>query len=244
MSAVRRSDTVAQEIIEDLHRGTYTCGDSLPAETELCRRFDVSRSTVRSALSRLQDLGLIERHQGAATRVIATQVAPVYVHSMTASGDLLNFAGPTTRHIQSMTPIVADEDLAGQLGDRPGRHWLHIGQTRHIGEEPIPAVWTDVYLAREYSDIAEELPNYPGLIYTLLEKRHGIIINEIRQSIVAAPLAAKHAQALQADEGEGALKLTRRYVDVNGACWIITVSTQRASTFKYDITLTRRGAGK
>ena len=72
---MRRSDQVAQDMIEAFRRGAYAIGDALPPEAELCRRFKVSRATVRTALSQLQGLGLVHRHQGAATRVMATEWA-------------------------------------------------------------------------------------------------------------------------------------------------------------------------
>lgn len=40
--------------------GDYRAGDRLPGETELCRRFDLARSTVRETLRALQERGLVE----------------------------------------------------------------------------------------------------------------------------------------------------------------------------------------
>ena len=39
--------------------GAYACGDRLPSESELCRRFDLSRSTVRETLRSLRDHGTV-----------------------------------------------------------------------------------------------------------------------------------------------------------------------------------------
>jgi len=40
--------------------GSYKPGDRLPSETDLCRNFDLARSTVRETLRSLQDRGLIK----------------------------------------------------------------------------------------------------------------------------------------------------------------------------------------
>lgn len=239
---MKRSDAVSQALIEDLRSGRHAVGDTISSESELCKRFNVSRSTVRFALSRMQDLGLIQRRQGAPTRVIATSVSPIYVHSMTASGDLLNFAGPTRREIRETSSVVADEELALRLDQKPGRHWVWIRQARYVGRKTMPAVWTDVYLTAEFGDIVADLPDYPGLIYTLLEQRHGIIIEEIRQTIVASTLSREIADVFEAAEGDSALEITRRYHDVSGHCRIVTISVQPAVSFKYEITLSRQGS--
>ncbi|WP_162409136.1 GntR family transcriptional regulator [Acuticoccus sediminis] len=237
---MRRSDQVAQDMIEAFQRGAYAIGDALPPEAELCRQFNVSRATVRTALSQLQALGLVHRHQGAATRVTATEVAPVYVHSMRAAGDLMNFAGPTVREVHLIEPMIADEDFACELDNRPGRRWIRVGQTRHVEGRPRPVSWTDVYIAKEYGDIAEEVPTYGGLVYTLLEKRHGVITKEIRQTIVATNLTDELAGILDAAPGESALKLTRRYIDMQDRCSLVAISMLPSSAFSYEITLTRQ----
>ena len=238
----RRSDEVAQHMIEAMTGGTYAVGDALPPESELCRQFGVSRATVRTALAQLQALGLVNRHQGAATRVLATEVAPLYVHTMRASGDLMQFAGPTTRTVHGIEPFIADEAFARELDNRPGRRWVRIGQTRHetARDTTRPVAWTDVYVAAEYGDIAAEVPGFGDLVYKLVEKRHNVIIKEIRQTIVATTLSPTAAARLDAAPGESALKLTRRYFSIDDGCALVAISLLPSSVFSYDITLTRQ----
>ncbi len=212
----------------------------MPSEAALCARFEVSRSTIRSAMRELERLGLVERRQGAATRVLSVEPPRTYVHSMSATGDLMHFAGPSWREVVETVPVIADETLARRLDDRPGRRWVLIRQTRHIDTLSAPVGWTDVYLSEAYSDIAEAVPDYPGLVYALLEERHDVVIHEIRQSIRAAPVPAEHARTLQVAAGDHALELRRRYLDKDGAAQIITLSILPARHYSYDINLRRQ----
>jgi GntR family transcriptional regulator len=71
---VRRTASLAQqiilEILSEIESGTMPRDDGLlPSETELSRRFGVSRATVREALSKLELTGAIIRRQGIGTYV-------------------------------------------------------------------------------------------------------------------------------------------------------------------------------
>lgn len=134
----KRYPEVTAELMADLRAGAFRVGETLPSEAALCARFSASRSTIRSALAELARLGLIDRKQGAATRVISSAPPPTYVHSMTATGDLLQFAGASRREVLSVSRVVADDDLALTLGDRPGRRWTVIRQTRHVDGQAGP----------------------------------------------------------------------------------------------------------
>lgn len=58
----------AEESIEDLLvSGRYRVGDRVPTETDLVRRLEVSRATVRAGLARLVERGLLERRRGSGT---------------------------------------------------------------------------------------------------------------------------------------------------------------------------------
>jgi GntR family transcriptional regulator, transcriptional repressor for pyruvate dehydrogenase complex len=69
----RSKPEVIEDRIEELIlAGTIKRGASLPGEQELSRRFGVGRSSVRTALQRLQHRGLVDVEHGVGWRVTAT----------------------------------------------------------------------------------------------------------------------------------------------------------------------------
>src|SRR5712672_328162 len=70
-----RHQAVAEELLARIADGTYAVGDRLPTEQELCATYGLARGTVRQALDRLLQLGMIDRRPGTGTTVVAT--APV-----------------------------------------------------------------------------------------------------------------------------------------------------------------------
>lgn len=60
---------LAGAVRDKIRSGEYESLGLLPTEDALCRKYQVSRQTVRHALSVLADEGLIERRQGSGTRV-------------------------------------------------------------------------------------------------------------------------------------------------------------------------------
>jgi len=64
---VRVYEEVLQQLKEAISRGELKPGDKLPSERELAAEFNVSRVTVRQALTVLETLGLIVRKVGGGT---------------------------------------------------------------------------------------------------------------------------------------------------------------------------------
>lgn len=75
----RRPRGLVSEIVvslaSDIREGRLLPGQKLPTESELVGRFDVSRTVVREAISRLQASGLVETRHGIGTFVIEPPVA-------------------------------------------------------------------------------------------------------------------------------------------------------------------------
>ncbi len=71
----RRARGLVSEVVDNLaasiRQGQLQQGDKLPTEAEIMTRFDVSRTVVREAISRLQASGLVETRHGIGTFVIA-----------------------------------------------------------------------------------------------------------------------------------------------------------------------------
>ena len=58
------------KINEDIIKNIYPIGSNLPTEVELASMYDVSRSTVRQALSLLSDQGIISKRWGSGNTII------------------------------------------------------------------------------------------------------------------------------------------------------------------------------
>lgn len=73
----RRARGLVQEVVENLaasiREGAIQPGAKLPTESEIMARFDVSRTVVREAISRLQANRLVETRHGVGTFALAPQ---------------------------------------------------------------------------------------------------------------------------------------------------------------------------
>lgn len=70
-SGERLSVQVAQQLAAEIRAGRFAPGDKLPTEARLVEQFQVSRTVVREALSRLKSLGLVDSRQGSGVYVQA-----------------------------------------------------------------------------------------------------------------------------------------------------------------------------
>jgi DNA-binding FadR family transcriptional regulator len=76
-SRPKLSDVLYADMQDRIRRGEVLADGKLPSENELSQEFGVSRPTVREALRRLRDDGLIHSRQGAGSFVATQSPAPV-----------------------------------------------------------------------------------------------------------------------------------------------------------------------
>ncbi len=69
MKTSKGTRAITALIRKEIEIGTYADGDQLPAERQLSERYDTSRSTIRKALTNLEDIGLVIRKIGSGTFV-------------------------------------------------------------------------------------------------------------------------------------------------------------------------------
>jgi len=86
------SAQIAEEIRSAIINGKLIVNERLPAESELCERFDVSRSTVREALKRLAAQNLIRTLRGATGGAFVNRLSyeDAYRHHITTSTLLIS----------------------------------------------------------------------------------------------------------------------------------------------------------
>jgi DNA-binding GntR family transcriptional regulator len=243
MTTTAKTPDLARDLSEGIASGRYAVGTLLPTEFELCAQYGLSRYAVRKALDGLQELGLISRRKNVGTRVEAQRPQAGFTQSIATVEELARFGAEHVRTVQSFNEVVADLALAKDLGCPGGTRWLHIACLRMEGgstRKARPICWLDLYIDPAYADIGPIVRDAPEtLASTLIEERHGRRIARIRQDIEAVLVPREHAEALRAEAGAPALKITRHYLDAAEQVFEISVSLHPADRFKFSLELTR-----
>jgi GntR family transcriptional regulator len=234
-----RYQQVANDLIDGIGGGIYPVGGLLPTEMELCEQYDISRSTVREALRKLRDIGLISRRRRVGTKVVSRSPSASYLQPTNSISDLLQYADDTRVEILSTKRIVCDESLAEQLECRVGRAWLRVDSLRTIPNAPTPICMTTAYLAALLPNLERNLQGIDGPISAMLERTYGVRIARVEQSIQAMALGKRQAKLLKAEAGSPALLATRRYYREDGTLLEHSSAVHPSDRFTYVTSLVR-----
>jgi GntR family transcriptional regulator len=218
--------------------GKYPVDMRLPTENELCDEFNASRFTVREALRRLVEQGMVQRRQGAGTIVVSATPQARYVHSLSSLGDLFQFALDTHYELLSVASVTPDAKLAHGLGASTGERWkLLKGLRRHEkGGKAFCSVHS--YVAPRADRYVPELKRCVGPFYALLEERTGEEILRVEQDIFGAAMTAEIARHLKQKSGTIATCALRRYITKNGTL-IASYNWHVAENFYYRMKMSR-----
>ncbi len=138
-------DAVADQIQSKILDGTLRAGDRLPPERELALQLGVNRSSVREALKKLEQLGLVAIQQGSGIRVqsldeasfdlVGAMLFPAGRPNLTRIGDLLELReilfGGSMRLALERASGGEIEEVVGQLHraadpDLPDEDFVHV----------------------------------------------------------------------------------------------------------------------
>jgi GntR family transcriptional regulator len=219
--------------------GLYPVDGLLPTEGELCSEFSISRHTVREALRRLSEAGLIERKQGSGSRVLAAEPHQNYVHAMRSLDQLFQYASDTRFSIVSVTSGQPDVGLFPDLSDVSGQDWLIVNGFRLERDEDILICHSTVLVNGHFANISEMFQSYTGAIYRLIEEKFGVEVSEVMQDITVAQMPLDAAAVLGEKPDAMAVRVARRYLDANGTTLLASVNYHPADRFSYSMKLKR-----
>lgn len=225
---------------EEIVSGVHPIGAQLPTEEELRARFSVSRYTVREALRRLREDGLVSSRQGAGTTVMPPRPADSFVHEVTSINDLVAFATDVRFVVDTIEMVRIDRNLSSRTGIAGGEEWLAVRGLRHAAERGEPPVcWTEVYINREFAAVGRLLPRHRGPIFHLIEDLFGQSIVEVHQEIAAASILPALAAELKVKAGSMTLQVQRTYRLATGKIAQVSINTHPASCFRHVMTMRR-----
>ena len=239
LSGDHRYLQVARTLRKEIVDGVYPVGSQLPTEHELCRRFEVSRYTVREALRRLREDNLVLSRPRAGTLVVPRPPSDSYVQDVVSINDLVAFATDARFAIQSIAMITVDDELAMRTGLDSGAEWLAVRGFREADGAESPLCWTEYYINRAFAAVGRLLQRHTGPIFPLIEDLFGLTIVAVHQQISAVLITPALAAGLKVDVGTPALEVQRTYNTSDAEIAQVTINTHPASRFRHSMTMRR-----
>jgi GntR family transcriptional regulator len=214
--------------------GTYGPGDPLPAESELCATFGLSRTVVRQALDELVAEGLVQKERGRGSFVTKPKVADLVVQELRGFSDEMGARGHEIGTIilgQEIT--VVPQQFAADLGLRYGAKVVHIVRVRTANGDPLVKVDTYLPLPRFRRMATMDLEGRS--LYEALEDGFGVRPKGGRRRIEAVVANRELADILGVEVGSPMLELTALTTDEDGIAFELFRAYYRGDRTSFEV---------
>jgi GntR family transcriptional regulator len=218
---VRKNVPLAQQVVNEILAGIENGAfpkesGMLPSEADLCRRFEVSRSTIREALSRLEQRGVVTRRHGIGTFI--NQQRPLLEAGLEHLESIFSVArrmGLSTCMGEAEIverPAAAAE--AEQVKIQPGDQVLAVQRVIMTGERPF-AYLID-FLPATFLKKTDLEPNFSGSVLDVLVARGDPALSVSHTEIYAVRAEAAIARKLNIRPDDMLLVLEARLYSRGG----------------------------
>lgn len=222
-------DQLAEQIRKDIYEGTFSQGEKIPSEFELSDMYNVSRSTVRKAISVLVAEKLLVKAHGKGTFVaaakptISNSTFLSFTENVTSMGKTLltktiriAHTTPTERQMQFFK-MSTEESL------------IMIERLRIIDHVPI-CVETS-WFSQKFSSLEHKDLN--GSLYSVLQNDYNITPYNGSKTIELCYASQEESELLDVPRGSALMLVEDLVYDSNGTPLHISKQVVRGDKFKY-----------
>lgn len=205
---VKIHDAIRKEIEE----GIWKIGQRLPSERDLADVYEVSRMTLRQAITLLVDEGILERRVGSGTYVSGRRVQEK-MRGTTSFTEIVRAQGKTpSSQLISYQKKLAIEDEIKRLELRPTDFVVRMERVRFADKIPLVFEVASIpeKLIRQFK--REEITEH--FFQTLTD--NGFEIGKSQQTIYAKNASERVANFLTIPKGQAVLALTQVSYFTNG----------------------------
>ncbi|WP_085523813.1 GntR family transcriptional regulator [Tuberibacillus sp. Marseille-P3662] len=211
-------------------------GETIPSEREFTEQFNVSRMTVRQAITNLVNQGYLYRIKGRGTFVGEKKMEQT-LHTVTSFTEDMKERGltPSTK-LAGFQIMPADDELAEQLQISVHEPVYEIKRIRLADDEPMALECTYIP-ANEVQGLTETIASHS--LYAYIEEQMNYQIDYANQVIESTLSGQDEKECLNVGIGEPILSITRKTYLTNGKVLEWVKSNYRADRYKFAIKLTR-----
>jgi len=202
---------VAKILRVEIESGKYLPEQIIPTELELQNRFELSRATIRQAISDLIQQGFLERSKTKRTKVTASRIEARLSDLASFTKEIMSSGFNLTTRILRFFHTNASGSIAENLELDPGESVTQMERLRFINKQPIAYErWfaPDKFFPELNSSLFGD-SGYEQSTYYVLMKRYGIEICRAIDTISPVALDSNDARLLEVTKGTPGLLRTR-----------------------------------
>jgi len=231
--AVHKYDAVQQRIRDHILTDLQP-GQSLDSERRLAEQLGVSRVTIRRALTRLEEEGLVTRVHGSGTYKADSVLVGKVLQPTSFSDDMRQRGLVPSYRVLEVETREAGEEIASALSIEPGDEVLSLRRLLLADGEPMALEQAYLPLER-FPGIAHE--DFTVSLYEILRAQFGRYMRSTRRKIRAVTLPPQEADLLETEDGAAALVVVGTTSDPYGMPMEHFTTTFRADRYEFDLTV-------
>jgi DNA-binding GntR family transcriptional regulator len=222
-----------------IESGEWLVGSQIPTEAELCKTYDVSKATVRSAILELVRQGYLMRQQGKGTFINRSNVSEGITMQTSLKELMFEDEFSFKTKVIAHTVMMPIDDLDVRLDISPDKHVIYIKRLYSIEDEAI--LVQETYIPYHVCPLLLEDNIENNSLFDIVENKYGIKITKAKNYIDITFLNLNESVLLGLNEGATAL-LLQQYFYSGDTLIMYTRSVKRIDRINYHMEFERRFA--
>lgn len=206
-NSIPRHQQIADHLRTEIAKKEFVSGDKLPSEKRLCDYFNVSRITVRQALTALENEGLIFKKQGLGAFVSDEGSAQKLVQLTDFSEDMRRAGFNSSSKLLRFKKVKADLEINTILELPPNAPLIRVDRVRLGNGKPVAVDIT--WLPGSYGQLLLDEDLSSKTIYDILENTYSIPISAGKYKFTAVLADSYIAKHLDIEEGSPIFEIDR-----------------------------------
>ncbi|MCU7548805.1 GntR family transcriptional regulator [Chitinophagaceae bacterium LB-8] len=213
----------------------YRKGQLFPKETDLAKRWGISRNTLRQAIDKLVNEGLLERKKRSGTRVTDKKISTNLSNWVSFTHEMEDKGIPFHNLLLKAEMKKATKLVEGFLDIKEDTQLVYLQRIRSTGKNPM--VYFESWFHPRIGLTGNE--DFEKPLYEMLDEEFHIVPLISREEIRAIAATQRIADILKIKKGEPVLERKRLVLDAGKRPIEYNVCYYRSDWFTYSIEIKR-----
>lgn len=223
-----------EQIARKIDSNIYNENDRLPSERELCEIFEISRSTVRQAMSELEKEGYIYKEQGKGIFVAVQSIEKDLLNFYSFTDDMKELGKTPSSRVLDFEKIEASEKIADKLKLNDNKEIYKFTRLRLADDEPMLIETTYLPVERFPNLSRSELEKTP--MYDIFREKYALTFTNAIEKFKPVLISDHEAEALKVSKAIPGMMI-ERFTYEGEEIIEYTASVARGDKFEYVVTL-------